>query len=594
MLKGEMMDNTRIHAASANHAHQIDLHLWRGPPKNLDPDRPVEILVNQGFVVGFSPDRLQPLWSAYRVAGAKRDLKFDRPIHYHDDLRLPEAQQVGRHTFGKLGGVQLHVGHMTPNEVINRQFGRLAQMETFLMSNMSPQYGSLNTGVWLKLEDAIREIEDEKGHDHMWVIVGPIFGDQPASINRGPGQFLPVPEAYFCITVDPYRYPYDTLGSANIDGFIIPQDAPRSSDPQDYPATIEQIEARTNLKFFTGWGRDVPEAAMAQQMGPAPTSRMQKALGDLHPQWQSRRDSVAEAQPTGASSVEELIGQLKAEAEALQALARDLTEREAQRLDMLQHTISWLLVAADLSCAKPDEPEAEKEPVNILTYHIEEDVDGLLKQAARTACNFWNHFVEPDNSIVIRLGIFTDPGNVIATAWKPYERDGVRYGRVKFNTRFLATFTPEDIAGTVVHELGHTLGIGWDEWETLFNPQTGLFEEDAITKLPDLASMEVERGGGPGTELAHWDERLFDKELMTGIKDDGEFVMPVTIAVMKLLGHKVLQPLQKVTPLNDLLMEMANVVFTRQDEVREIDRTFFVPTDVMETIPHGAEKPANI
>jgi len=57
-----------------------------------------------------------------------------------------------------IGGIQLHVGHMTPNEVINRQFGRLAQMETFLMSNMSPQYGSLNVGVWLKLEDAIREM----------------------------------------------------------------------------------------------------------------------------------------------------------------------------------------------------------------------------------------------------------------------------------------------------------------------------------------------------------------------------------------------------------------------------------------------------
>ncbi len=588
------MDNTTIHASSVSQAHQIDLHLWRGPPKNLDPDRPVEILVNQGFVVGFSPDRLQPLWSAYRVAGSKRDLKFDRPIHYHDDLRLEEDQQIGRHTFGKLGGVQLHVGHMTPNEVINRQFGRLAQMETFLMSNMSPQYGSLNTGVWLKLEDAIREIEDEPGHDHMWVIVGPIFGDQPASINRGPDKFLSVPEAYFCITVDPFRYPYDTLGSANIDGFIIPQDAPRSSDPQDYPATIEQIEARTNLKFFTGWGRDVPEAAIAQQMGPAPTSRMQKALGDLHPAWQQRRDSVSEAQPTDASSIEELITQLKAEAEALQALSRDLTERETQRLGMLQHTISWMLVASDLACATAEDTEEAPEPVNILTYHIEEDVDGLLKQAARTACNFWNHFLVPDQSIVIRLGTFTDPGNVIATAWKPFERDGVRYGRVKFNTSFLATFTPEQIAGTVVHELGHTLGIGWDTWKTLFDEDTGLFNDDITAEMPGLADMEVELDGGPGTELAHWDEAVFDKELMTGIKDDGEFVMPITIEVMKLFGHTIRQPLQQVTPLEDLLVEMANVVFTRQDEVREIDRTFFVPTDIMETIPHDAEKPANL
>jgi len=161
------MDHTTIHPMSANQAHRIDLHLWRGPPENQDAARPVQILVNQGYVVGFCPERLQPAWSAYRVAHADENVDFERPLHYHDDLRLDENLRVGRKTFGKIGGVQLNVGHMTPNEVINRQFGRLAQMETFLMSNMSPQYASLNSGVWLKLEDAIRSIEDDPDKDHV-------------------------------------------------------------------------------------------------------------------------------------------------------------------------------------------------------------------------------------------------------------------------------------------------------------------------------------------------------------------------------------------------------------------------------------------
>ena len=103
--------------------------------------------------------------------------------------------------------VQLHVGHMTPNEVINRQFGRLAQMETFLMSNMSPQYAMLNLGVWSELEKAIREIDvpfddGNKDKGHVWVIVGPVFGANPASINRGNGKYLQVPDKYFCIVVE--------------------------------------------------------------------------------------------------------------------------------------------------------------------------------------------------------------------------------------------------------------------------------------------------------------------------------------------------------------------------------------------------------
>jgi hypothetical protein len=45
--------------------------------------------------------------------------------------------------------------------------------------------------------------------------------------------------------------------------------------------------------------------------------------------------------------------------------------------------------------------------MNLITYKIVSDVDGRLKAAARTACNFWNRFVVPSSSIVIRLGTFT-------------------------------------------------------------------------------------------------------------------------------------------------------------------------------------------
>ena len=54
------MDYTTIHPASVNKAHRVDLHLWRGAPQNLDESRPIQILVNEGGVVGFCPDRLQP------------------------------------------------------------------------------------------------------------------------------------------------------------------------------------------------------------------------------------------------------------------------------------------------------------------------------------------------------------------------------------------------------------------------------------------------------------------------------------------------------------------------------------------------------
>lgn len=93
------------------------------------------------------------------------------------------------------------------NKVINRQFGRQPQMETFFMSNMSPQRGSLNTIVWLSLENAIRNIEDTPEKSHVWAMVGSIFGTDPTLIERPNGKQVPILETDYCITADPFRPP---------------------------------------------------------------------------------------------------------------------------------------------------------------------------------------------------------------------------------------------------------------------------------------------------------------------------------------------------------------------------------------------------
>ena len=99
----------------------------------------------------------------------------------------------------------------------------------------------------------------------------------------------------------------------------------------------------------------------------------------------------------------------------------------------------------------------------LITYKIVSDNEGKLKGAAKLSCDFWNKFVVAKSSIVIRLGIFTSFGNTIARAYKPYSRNGTVYGRVEFNTKYLSTFSESETVGTIIHEIGHTLGFGWDK-----------------------------------------------------------------------------------------------------------------------------------
>lgn len=47
------MDRSRVHPSSARLAHRIDLHLGLGASQNLDEGRPIQILLNDGRVVGF-------------------------------------------------------------------------------------------------------------------------------------------------------------------------------------------------------------------------------------------------------------------------------------------------------------------------------------------------------------------------------------------------------------------------------------------------------------------------------------------------------------------------------------------------------------
>lgn len=268
------MNHSEVHPASASLAHLIDLFLFQGAPRNANAGHPVKMLVNHGYVAGYAPTRLQPLWSAYRVAHADLWVDYDRPHVYYADKRLDPAERLGPETFGSHEGIQYHVGHMVPNEVVNQQFGRLAQLETFFMSNMSPQRGSLNTGVWLKLEDAIRNIQDTNQKDHVWVISGPVFDDAPKRITRPDGKEVPIPVAYFCITVDPFRYPWNEQANVDIACFLIPQDAPRGESPARYLVDLREVQDATGLTFMPGWDVDIGECV---------------GLGDADDRWTRHR-----------------------------------------------------------------------------------------------------------------------------------------------------------------------------------------------------------------------------------------------------------------------------------------------------------------
>lgn len=234
--------------------------------------------------------------------------------------------------------------------------------------------------------------------------------------------------------------------------------------------------------------------------------------------------------------------------------------------------------------ANGSDEDCEETLSTLITYKVVEDRDGKLEAAARMACNFWNHYVEPETSIVIQVDLFWSPFRYIARSYEPELKGAVTYGGIRFNSVYVRKYTGLQLAITMVHELGHTLGFGWENWMGLFDSTTGRFTEAAIKRLPSLADMYVETDGGAATQYMHWDEKKHGSELMTGFENKSEYVLPVTIDIAELLGHKLLRRLEAKTAIKTLLTQMEVEPFTRKDEARRITAADFKPSHVLERI----------
>jgi leishmanolysin len=103
---------------------------------------------------------------------------------------------------------------------------------------------------------------------------------------------------------------------------------------------------------------------------------------------------------------------------------------------------------------------------------------------------------------------------------------------------------------TVLHEMGHVLGIGtiWEARGLLWGAGTSnpRFIGPAATATynaihgTSAVGVPVEAGGGDGTRDSHWRESVFGNEVMTGWVDSGfNPISRVTVASLRDLGYQV-------------------------------------------------------
>ena len=189
----------------------------------------------------------QAEWSAYclteeeLVKNAKRS----------DDFRSDPEIVTGSATPADYKKSGYDRGHLSP--AADFAFDQNAMSETFYMSNMSPQKGGLNRGLWKDLESKVREWAEIFGR--VYVVSGPIL-EKPAEEYQSIGENkVSVPEFYYKVILAPlYADENDKASPEDAQNimmmaFIFPNEKCEGT-LDDYAVTVDEVESRTGLDFF--------------------------------------------------------------------------------------------------------------------------------------------------------------------------------------------------------------------------------------------------------------------------------------------------------------------------------------------------------
>lgn len=156
-----------------------------------------EILTGRYFTIGYSWYFRQAKW-ALEIINRNDYLpnESERLNNFRADIRIPNRFRAGLNAYKGSGYDRGHLVASANNDILEIQ-----NSETFLLSNMSPQLPNFNRGIWKKLEDSVRVLNDKPEILETYVLTAPIFYFQKPIETIGVpndklGIDIPVPHAF--------------------------------------------------------------------------------------------------------------------------------------------------------------------------------------------------------------------------------------------------------------------------------------------------------------------------------------------------------------------------------------------------------------
>jgi endonuclease G len=210
--------------------------VYAGNPKRTSYPNNLVILTSIGYVLGYDETRKDAAWVAYHIFRVDDPNAYPRPAKFRVDRRTTAKVKHEDYT-----NMPYDRGHMAPNYAIGMRYGKEAQRETFLMSNVVPQKPELNEQIWERLEATEAKTYANEFGD-LWVITGPIFMGAVRKLPCG----VQIPDACHKILISEHNHMPRVLA------FIIPQTVKGKEPLKMFLTSVDEIEKETGLDFLAG------------------------------------------------------------------------------------------------------------------------------------------------------------------------------------------------------------------------------------------------------------------------------------------------------------------------------------------------------
>ena len=212
-------------------------------------DRPEQILYRKTYALSYNKDKKQANWVAWHLTRPHTYGDVERPPRaFHDDDDVSNSTHYYDYNKSK----QYDRGHLCPAG--DNKWDEEAMLETFLMTNVCPQYYELNKGVWNDIEIKCRDWARQEGD--VYIVSGPLFYPNKRNRELLGSSRIPVPDAFFKVVLS-------NKHQGKGIGFLC-ENRRGSYNLNDYKMTIDEIERITGIDFFPALPDEMEERVESQ------------------------------------------------------------------------------------------------------------------------------------------------------------------------------------------------------------------------------------------------------------------------------------------------------------------------------------------